>query len=379
MNSILVIISFVLIVLAAGASTAVMPWLEPRDQCFAVTIPPAVSKDPALESERRAYAAKVALLAAACGAVVGAACAADKTGHAAVAALLAATVALVAVPFALILAARRNVQALKAQRGWHAERQVRVAALVETDLPRPLPLSLELLHLPIALLALGLGLALLPSMPERIPIHFDAMGNADNWVSRGPAAIAMPVVIIAFMAVVMSACHLAITRSKRAGDPTAPTVTAYSYASYTRAQSLVCVVIGLAVNLAIALLPLQLAGIIPIGAWIAIMLAIAALSVGWSLWIAFTYGQNGSRAAARLLNGTTAGTGTGTGSTMSADDDAHWRLGIFYADADDPAVIVPKRFGIGWTLNWARQASWGIVAGFVLLTALFIVAVIALT
>ena len=377
MNSVLVIVLSVLIVLAAGASMVAMPWLEPRDQCFAVTIPPAASKDPALEAERRAYAIKVALLAAACGAVVGAACAVDKTGHAAVATLLATTVALVSVPFALMLAARRNVRALKAKRGWHAERQVRVAALVETDLPRPLPLALELLHLPIALLALGPGLALLPNMPERIPIHFDAMGNADNWVSRGPAAVAMPVIIIAFMAVVMSVCHLAIIRSKRASDPGVPAVTAYSYAAYTREQSLVCVMIGLAVNLAIALLPLQFAGIIPIEAWIAIMLAIAALAVGWSLRIAFTYGQNGSRAAARLLKD--ASNRAGADSAMSADDDAHWRLGIFYANADDPAVIVPKRFGIGWTLNWARPASWGIVAGFVLLTALFIVAIITLT
>ena len=376
MNSVLVIVSFVLIILAAGASMAAMPWLEARDQCFAVTIPPAVSKDPALEGERRAYASKVVLLADVCGVIVGVACASNKTGHAAVAALLAATVALVAVPFALMLATRRNVQALKAKRGWHAERQVRVAAIGETDLPRPLPLALELLHLPIALLALGLGLALLPSMPERIPIHFDIAGHADGWVDRGPEAIATPVIIIAFMAIVMAACHLAIARSKRASDPTAPAVTAYSYASYARAQSLVCVVLGAAVDLGIALMPLQYAGIIPIGAWIAIMLAIAALAVGWSLRIAFTYGQNGSRAAMRLLKD--ANDRAGADSAMSTDDDAHWHLGVFYANADDPAVIVPKRFGIGWTLNWARPASWGIVAGFIILTAGFIVGVIAL-
>lgn len=32
--------------------------------------------------------------------------------------------------------------------------------------------------------------------------------------------------------------------------------------------------------------------------------------------------------------------------------------GIICANRDDPAVWVPKRFDVGWTVNMARPAVW---------------------
>lgn len=33
------------------------------------------------------------------------------------------------------------------------------------------------------------------------------------------------------------------------------------------------------------------------------------------------------------------------------DDDRYWYGGIFYNNPDDPDVFVPKRYGLGWTVN----------------------------
>ena len=54
--------------------------------------------------------------------------------------------------------------------------------------------------------------------------------------------------------------------------------------------------------------------------------------------------------------------------------DDRWYGGVFYANRKDPAVVVPKRFGIGWTLNLGRPVSWLIMAG---LVAICVVAVVA--
>ena len=35
----------------------------------------------------------------------------------------------------------------------------------------------------------------------------------------------------------------------------------------------------------------------------------------------------------------------------------HYRWGVFYVNADDPRLWVPKRLGLGWTLNFARPAA----------------------
>jgi len=51
--------------------------------------------------------------------------------------------------------------------------------------------------------------------------------------------------------------------------------------------------------------------------------------------------------------------------------DACWKWGAIYYNPDDPALIVEKRFGIGWTLNFAHRGAWifmGLIAASVVLS-----------
>ncbi|WP_263367169.1 DUF5808 domain-containing protein [Edaphobacter bradus] len=41
--------------------------------------------------------------------------------------------------------------------------------------------------------------------------------------------------------------------------------------------------------------------------------------------------------------------------------DEAWN-GLFYSNRDDPALLVPKRFGIGYTLNFGHPWSWAVLA-----------------
>jgi hypothetical protein len=55
----------------------------------------------------------------------------------------------------------------------------------------------------------------------------------------------------------------------------------------------------------------------------------------------------------------------GLGRTGQRPPDAAWK-GAFYSNPNDPALLVPKRFGIGYTLNFGNPWSWAVLA-FVLL------------
>ncbi|MEM0157113.1 MAG: DUF5808 domain-containing protein [Thermoplasmataceae archaeon] len=44
----------------------------------------------------------------------------------------------------------------------------------------------------------------------------------------------------------------------------------------------------------------------------------------------------------------------GTKRIMNMDDDAFWKAGMIYYNRDDPSLIVPKRFGIGYTVNYGN-------------------------
>jgi uncharacterized membrane protein len=52
-----------------------------------------------------------------------------------------------------------------------------------------------------------------------------------------------------------------------------------------------------------------------------------------------------------------------------------WRGGLFYANPEDPRLVVPKRSGIGWTFNYARPAAWVVTALLVLGPLAFVAAV----
>ncbi|MCE3075010.1 DUF5808 domain-containing protein [Chryseobacterium gwangjuense] len=42
----------------------------------------------------------------------------------------------------------------------------------------------------------------------------------------------------------------------------------------------------------------------------------------------------------------------------SADkESSHWKFGLFYYNKEDKRIFSPKRFGLGWTINFANPLS----------------------
>ncbi|WP_285400103.1 DUF5808 domain-containing protein [Lysinibacillus sp. fls2-241-R2A-57] len=56
---------------------------------------------------------------------------------------------------------------------------------------------------------------------------------------------------------------------------------------------------------------------------------------------------------------------------MDVDEDCYWKGGLIYMNRQDPSVFVEKRFGVGWTMNFANPRGY-IVIGLPLLILLLI-------
>jgi len=54
-------------------------------------------------------------------------------------------------------------------------------------------------------------------------------------------------------------------------------------------------------------------------------------------------------------------------------DDRYWNAGVFYNNPDDPALFVPKRFGIGWTLNFGHPQGRFVLIGSLLVLLLLMI------
>jgi uncharacterized membrane protein len=86
--------------------------------------------------------------------------------------------------------------------------------------------------------------------------------------------------------------------------------------------------------------------------------------VGLGLVVAVRSGQGGARLAGA--------------SPVDRLDDRYWHGGVIYVNRDDPAIIVERRYGFGWTLNFGNPRSW-LVLGVIFAVPVAIVLVTVLT
>lgn len=378
--STIIMISLALTVAVTGVLLAATPWLMRRDECFAVTVPESAQDDPRLKAFKLGYAKRVLVITAICTVVTAASAvfAGDgETGAIVYSAVLTVAVfALIIIGFGLMLHYRKKVQAVKKAEGWVAQAQQVVALVGEEDAPTAIPLAWSVLYIPIILATIAVGVVGYPNMPDKVPMHYDFSGAVTDWADKSFGVAAFPVFLAVFMAAVFVFCHWSIIRSKRPTSLGSPATSAFAHGMFARANSAFILVGGLVITAASGLgFMLAMVGYISMSvALAAIMLASLVLVVG-AIVLSIVYGQAGSRLYKRMQK---AG-GESADDVLLADDDEHWKLGIFYVNPDDASLFLPKRFGIGWTLNLGRPAAWLILGGFVLAIAAFVAVSVAMT
>ena len=352
-----------LLVPLVGALEAMMPWLVKEGECFTVTVPAAAARDRRLMGMKRAYS--IAMGAVALAAFFACALFATEDGELTSVAITVATIAQIAIGFMLMLAFRSRVRAIKREEGWEAEAAESVA-VSGIDLPRPLPLIWELVHVGIIMVSLALIWALYPQMPDQIIQHVDFSGTPTDYMPKSPITALFPAAVTAFIGAGMAFSHAAIVRSKRPVDPESPTASALAYALFARMQSIVLFASGVLLNAVIGIsMPLAFAGLIPVDAAATLVIAAVLVIVAASIWVAVVYGQSGARAIKRDV----------ASGEMRMDEDGMWLAGIFYCNPYDPSIFVPKRFGVGWTINIGRPGAWAIMIGLLVVSAGFAVGV----
>lgn len=379
-DSLILMVFLVAIIFLSGALLAATPWFMKKGECFAVTIPESAQADERFLAFRKRYAAAVLtvtlICAVALGAVssvtlgkMGSAVDSDSLNAILVAAIVAATTIPLVASFALMLHYRKRVEAIKREEGWKAERDEAVALIGFEEAPVPPSLAWNVVYVPIVLITLAIGLALYPSTPDLVPTHFDFAGNVNQWTPKGPALIAFPLLFEVFMAACFIFSHWMTIRSKKDIDPARPAISAYAYGAFARAECILLLVGGSVLTAVSGIVMiLMMAEILSMFVTVALIIVATLILVGATISVSVVYGQSGSRLVKRLEeNG-----------DMIADNDEHWKAGIFYWNKDDASLILPKRFGVGWTMNWAHPAAWLIVGGFTLASIAFVAACIFL-
>jgi uncharacterized membrane protein len=202
---------------------------------------------------------------------------------------------------------------------------------------------------PFALLAAAAGYlhSRWESIPLSFPTHWGADGRANGWAPRSVASVYGPLVIATALIAVMALLAQLQRRATRPIHPGAPVH--YTELRYRRGVLTVLLageyMLALTFSWA-AMLPLLTGGgtRMPPQSFLLIII-MPALFVIWTVvYLARLRPRHAPQG----------------GDERSAE--RHWRAGVFYVNPEDPSLMVPKRYGLGYTLNFARPAAWLVMA-----------------
>ncbi|GAA1268552.1 DUF5808 domain-containing protein [Kitasatospora nipponensis] len=332
-------------------------WLTPALTAptlpFGVRIPAERTREPVVAEQRRAYRRLVGVL----GGVVTVAGVAVVLATASAAVSLLAALAVGAVGLAGYLRAHRAISAAKRHGDWYRGlRQVVVADTgLRTDPTRfPWPWAAPALLLPLGTAVAGV--VRYPSMPDRLATHFGASGTVDHLAAKSVGSAFAPVLAqLVTTAVILLVSRLAF-RARPDLDPARVRTTVLQHRRYLVLMARTLLLLAGCVDLTALLAAWRIwdgaRTLTPLP-----LLAPTLLGLAVTIGTAVRCGQNGSRLRVvsqeeRAPQDERALPGTGEPLTRQ-DDDRHWRLGgLAYVNRRDPAFLVPKRFGVGWTVNY---------------------------
>lgn len=352
-------------VLIIGVMHWLMPSLVPHTLPFGVRVPADHADDPVVAAQRRRYrAGTVVVTAAAVAAVVAIVAGAGRYAPA----LPPVVGAQLVVCVLLYLAARRRIRAVKEAEDWFGGRRQVVAT--DTSLrtrPEPYPWRWALPAAVLLVATAVTGAVGYPHMPARIPRHLGPDGIAGRYVDRSPLVVLAPWVGQAVITLVLLGVAWALLRSSPRLDVEADHA-AERHRRFVAAMARALLALTGCINVTYLFACLSSWGLFRPPRPIMVVLVGGPVLAGLLALVTVLVhtGQGGSRL--RMPGGGHDRSGAPSGA-VNRDDDRLYRGGLIYFNRDDPALWVPKRFGVGWTVNMARPAAWALIAALAALVA----------
>jgi uncharacterized membrane protein len=185
-------------------------------------------------------------------------------------------------------------------------------------------------------------------IPERFPIHWGIDGQPNGWAERTPRGVYGMLGMGALFCLMMTIVNWFIVRSRRISyQGTA----ARFEGSFRAANVWTILVTQYLMAVLFAVIPLltifhpgsaEFAGLVNTAITIVLMVILFA--------VFFRLGQGGTRLAGPAA--------VHTPPIGDRTPDDRWKWGIIYYNPEDPAIMVEKRFGFGYTMNFGNVWSW---------------------
>ena len=357
-----VMASFIVPILLLAILLHFLPEVTRRDIFFAVTVDPAFRRTPEARSIVRKFRVTVWIQSILAVAIV-------LAGFALQNALVSPLIPLIGVFWEL---GAMVVAFLSARRRTMPHSAVPTAQRVAELAPRPAAMGIGHALLQAGPFAILVAAALYlaanwQSIPERFAVHWGYDGRPNGWSTRSIGGVYGPLLIGFAVCVMIEVFTYGIAHWTRQIDATRG---AKAEARFRRIQVNLLIVVQYFIAILFCGVPfLSFRGNPdeqpPIGGFLLGMAIFLVVLFALLIWT----GQGG----ANLMNAGSSSDILPGGPIGDRTPDQCWRAGMFYVNPDDPAILVEKRFGIGYTLNFGRPGAWVLMGSILVLTAVPIV------
>jgi uncharacterized membrane protein len=351
------------IVLSAGLSVLVLvlalmlPSINSPAVPFGVRVPAQHSDDPTVLTQTRIYRWRVlagGIVAIGIGVVIY-----SVTGETLL--LPLSVLMLVGVWYGCFFLANHEIRAAKAAGGWYegVRQGIAVDTQLRTDPPR-FPWLWLVPALTVTLVTVAIGVIKYPSMPTMLAVHYGTKGVPNRVAVKSVGtAFSLVFVQISVTALLTGIAAAIIFRSRADLDPAHPVSSARWHRHYMSlgAKAL----LGLVAMIDLGLLGSSLL------MWTGTVTSWAPLVVVLPILVAVVVAVVVLARNNRARDEDEQDTGL-----SHRDDDKYWRGGLFYINREDPTLLVPRRFGLGWALNFGNPRAAMVLAGVVALIGLLI-------
>lgn len=357
---------FVAIIICLTGLQMVVPYLVKKTIVFGVVIPEEHLKDEKLLSYKKRYSSLlfiftlIALIAYALWFYM-------KTPAEDLVALAGMIIQFAVIFLSIVLYFNFHVQIKKrkSEKGWGADfKQVKVTDLSVRSEDAVLPWYIFVLPMIVTIGLIAYTGFQYQLLPDQIPTHWGANGKPDAFTDKNPfTAISLLLVTL-----VMQLMFLGINEGKRNSgiklSPSSPDASRNRQLTLRKNTSIFMLFTSVAVTILMSFLQLatiheNLVGdtvmmIVPMIFLFVILLGVILLAV-------------------KVGKSDTQIEGHSGGQIADYESDVYWKGGLFYYNRNDPSIFVEKRFGIGWTLNFANPIGYVICIGPIVLILLIAV------
>ncbi|WP_102346279.1 DUF1648 domain-containing protein [Bacillus sp. Marseille-P3661] len=340
-------------IIVVGIQTAV-PYLVKRSVIFGVTIPEQHLNNQKLTTYKKRYALMVSLLSAlvlTCyliWALIN-----NPTEEQTVLVGIFIQFGIILFSLSLYFYFHGKTQQLKKDNKWVENlKQMKITDLSVRAQDEMLPWYVYFVPILISVGVVGYTILNYDLLPNQIPTHWGINGEADAFTKKTPlSAVQMPLTLLAIQ-IMFLALHVGKKKSGIKLSATSTNASRIRQLTLRKYSSWLMFIISILVTAMFSIFQLRtihpdlFAGTMVAATPLFFLVVVLSATIAFSVKVGRSDKLNIDEAKENITD---------------YDEDDNWIGGLIYFNKNDPSILVEKRFGIGWTLNFANSIGYLII------------------